>query len=101
MRSRFSDVKPAARAFREEWGIDANYYERGGLAAQRQDNSPRRVWLLQRKEAKVGAGLNPQRLHSACRHRPHAMDAPHRHIRHEARPLAWSYDANAVRLVLI
>jgi len=48
---------PAIVAFRNEWGIDADFAQRGGLKPQREDRSPRRVWLLQRKESKVGAGL--------------------------------------------
>ena len=48
----------AARAFRAEWGIDEGYAGRGGLsAAPARPPSPRQVWLLQRKPAKVGAGL--------------------------------------------
>ena len=47
----------AIAAFRDEWGIDAEYRGRGGLKPPRDDNAPRRLWLLQRKEAKVGAGL--------------------------------------------
>ena len=47
----------AIAAFRDEWGIDAEYRARGGLKPPRDDNAPRRLWLLQRKEAKVGAGL--------------------------------------------
>jgi 2,4-dienoyl-CoA reductase (NADPH2) len=47
----------ASVAFREEWGIDAQYARRGGLGEEREDSSPRRVWLLQRKGSKVGAGL--------------------------------------------
>jgi 2,4-dienoyl-CoA reductase (NADPH2) len=48
---------PAITAFRDEWGIDADYRARGGLKPVRDDVAPRRVWLLQRKDAKVGAGL--------------------------------------------
>ena len=44
-------------AFRNEWGIDADFARRGGLKPQQEDSSPRRVWLLQRKDSKVGAGL--------------------------------------------
>ncbi|HET9046544.1 MAG TPA: NADPH-dependent 2,4-dienoyl-CoA reductase, partial [Casimicrobiaceae bacterium] len=48
---------PAVAAFRAEWGIDASYAARGGLL-KTQDAAPaRRLWLLQRKESKVGAGL--------------------------------------------
>ena len=44
-------------AFRDEWGIDAEYRAPGGLKAPH-DAPPRRtVWLLQRKSSKVGSGL--------------------------------------------
>jgi len=48
---------PAIAAFRAEWGIDAGYAARGGVAAAHDHQPPRRLWLLQRKETKVGAGL--------------------------------------------
>ncbi|MEO5765121.1 MAG: NADPH-dependent 2,4-dienoyl-CoA reductase [Casimicrobiaceae bacterium] len=48
---------PAIAAFRAEWGIDAAYAARGGLAAPHDGVPPRRLWLLQRKESKVGADL--------------------------------------------
>ncbi len=48
---------PAIAAFRAEWGIDAAYAQRGGITAPHDAPPPRRVWLLQRKDAKVGAGL--------------------------------------------
>jgi len=70
---------PAIAAFREEWGIDASYAARGGLIERpsalsasglvrprerpvglteaREHAGERKVWLLQRKESKVGAGL--------------------------------------------
>jgi 2,4-dienoyl-CoA reductase (NADPH2) len=50
---------PAIAAFRDEWGIDLGYAARGGLkpASAHQPLQPRQVWLLQRKESKVGAGL--------------------------------------------
>jgi 2,4-dienoyl-CoA reductase (NADPH2) len=41
----------------EEWGIDRKLVERGGLLPQRPVPSPRRVYLLQRKVGKPGAGL--------------------------------------------
>ena len=41
----------------EEWGIDRTLVARGGLLPQRQVTSPRRVYLLQRKAGKPGAGL--------------------------------------------
>ena len=48
---------PAIVAFREEWGIDATYRERGGVIASHDLPPPRAVWLLQRKASKVGDGL--------------------------------------------
>jgi 2,4-dienoyl-CoA reductase (NADPH2) len=48
---------PAIEAFRDEWGIDVDYRARGGLKPSRDDVAPRRVWMFQRKESKVGAGL--------------------------------------------
>ncbi len=48
---------PAIVAFRNEWGIDAGYAARGGLMPAHEEPPPRQLWLLQRKEAKVGAGL--------------------------------------------
>jgi 2,4-dienoyl-CoA reductase (NADPH2) len=48
---------PAIAAFRDEWGIDAGYAARGGLKPAHEPPPPRQVWLLQRKESKVGAGL--------------------------------------------
>jgi 2,4-dienoyl-CoA reductase (NADPH2) len=46
-----------ARAFRAEWGIDEGYGARGGLAKPSLPAPRREVFLLQRKAAKVGAGL--------------------------------------------
>jgi 2,4-dienoyl-CoA reductase (NADPH2) len=47
----------AIAAFRDEWGIDAGYAQRGGLAPPGESVPPRHVWLLQRKDTKVGSGL--------------------------------------------
>ncbi|WP_273764130.1 NADPH-dependent 2,4-dienoyl-CoA reductase [Aeromonas hydrophila] len=41
----------------KEWGIDKQLGERGGLIAPVIDAPERQVWLLQRKESKVGDGL--------------------------------------------
>lgn len=41
----------------KEWGIDKNLGERGGLMAPVIDAPERQIWLLQRKESKVGDGL--------------------------------------------
>jgi 2,4-dienoyl-CoA reductase (NADPH2) len=41
----------------EEWGIDRSLVARGGLLPQRPVASPRRVYLLQRKDGKPGASL--------------------------------------------
>jgi len=40
-----------------EWGIDRTLTERGGLRAREPIAAPRRVFLLQRKETKLGATL--------------------------------------------
>ncbi|MCC7041582.1 MAG: NADPH-dependent 2,4-dienoyl-CoA reductase [Burkholderiales bacterium] len=48
---------PAIVAFRDEWGIDADYAQRGGLRAPEAVAPPRAVWLLQRKDERVGARL--------------------------------------------
>ena len=48
---------PAIAAFRDEWGIDAAFAQRGGLKPPQDHPPPRRLWLLQRKDEKVGAGL--------------------------------------------
>jgi NADPH-dependent 2,4-dienoyl-CoA reductase/sulfur reductase-like enzyme len=50
-------ANPAIEAFREEWGIDASFASRGGLMQPHEHAGERKVWLLQRKESKVGAGL--------------------------------------------
>jgi len=47
----------AIAAFQHEWGIDPSYARRGGLVTPTAPASPRQVWLLQRKAAKVGDGL--------------------------------------------
>jgi 2,4-dienoyl-CoA reductase (NADPH2) len=46
-------------AFLEEWGIDATNEVRGGIEGiqPKPEPSPREVFLLQRKESKVGSGL--------------------------------------------
>lgn len=41
----------------KEWGIDKQLGERGGLTAPEIDAPERQIWLLQRKESKVGDGL--------------------------------------------
>jgi 2,4-dienoyl-CoA reductase (NADPH2) len=43
--------------YRGEWGIDADYRNRGGLRPPGPSANPREVWLLQRKASKVGEGL--------------------------------------------
>ena len=48
---------PAIAAFRDEWGIDLNVTQRGGLKDVFEHRPPRRLWLLQRKDEKVGGGL--------------------------------------------
>ncbi|MCK2082892.1 NADPH-dependent 2,4-dienoyl-CoA reductase [Aeromonas sp. 3925] len=41
----------------KEWGIDKSLGERGGLMTPVIDAPERQIWLLQRKESKVGDGL--------------------------------------------
>jgi 2,4-dienoyl-CoA reductase (NADPH2) len=48
---------PAIAAFRDEWGIDADYADRGGIKPARKPTPSREVWLLQRRTTKVGEGL--------------------------------------------
>jgi 2,4-dienoyl-CoA reductase (NADPH2) len=48
---------PAIVAFRDEWGIDKGFTHRGGLMVPQEHPTPRRLWLLQRKDEKVGGGL--------------------------------------------
>jgi 2,4-dienoyl-CoA reductase (NADPH2) len=43
--------------FFAEWGVDTSYATRGGLQAAQIAQSPRKVYLLQRKSSKVGDGL--------------------------------------------
>ncbi|MDQ6619392.1 MAG: FAD-dependent oxidoreductase, partial [Pseudomonadota bacterium] len=47
----------AVDAFCKEWGIDRGGNQRGGVIEPLMDTPGREVWLLQRKESKVGAGL--------------------------------------------
>lgn len=44
-------------AWQAEWGIDTEYHQRGALKPEQHAPSPRQIYLLQRKESKVGAGL--------------------------------------------
>jgi 2,4-dienoyl-CoA reductase (NADPH2) len=46
-------------SFLEEWGIDANNEARGGVEGiiPKNEKPPREIFLLQRKETKVGSGL--------------------------------------------
>jgi 2,4-dienoyl-CoA reductase (NADPH2) len=48
---------PAIAAFRDEWGVDAEVRERGGLKPARDLVPARKLYLLQRKSSKVGEGL--------------------------------------------
>jgi 2,4-dienoyl-CoA reductase (NADPH2) len=48
---------PAIAGFAEEWGIDLKFAKRGGLKEAHDPPPARRLWLLQRKTDKVGAGL--------------------------------------------
>lgn len=44
-------------AFMEEWGVDMDYEHRGALAKPKPETPAREVYLLQRSEGKIGAGL--------------------------------------------
>ena len=52
-------VAEEPEAFFQEWNVDADLNDRGGLTRPRTRHLPaeRRIWLLQRKSTKVGAGL--------------------------------------------
>lgn len=43
--------------FLDEWGIDVNLKQRGGIKPAQKPKAAREIYLLQRKEAKLGAGL--------------------------------------------
>ncbi len=43
--------------FRDEWGIDLQCAARGGLKAPKEPPPPRQVWMMQRRESKVGSDL--------------------------------------------
>ena len=43
--------------FYDEWGIDTTYSNVGGLKTAKVEESPREIYLLQRKESSVGGGL--------------------------------------------
>jgi len=88
----------------EEWGIDRTLVARGGLLPQRPVPSPRRVYLLQRKAGKLGAGLGRTTgwIHrTALKHRAVVMrdgvtyqriDDAGLHISTEAGPEALNVD---------
>jgi 2,4-dienoyl-CoA reductase (NADPH2) len=50
-------VSRSLEAFRDVWGIDVNYAAPGAIREPRKPAIHRRVWLLQRKSAKVGEDL--------------------------------------------
>ncbi|CDH05492.1 2,4-dienoyl-CoA reductase, NADH and FMN-linked [Xenorhabdus bovienii str. oregonense] len=49
----------SSHAFSQEWGIDQTLSHRGGLQPEgaQMGRSPRKIYLLQRKDSKVGEGL--------------------------------------------
>jgi 2,4-dienoyl-CoA reductase (NADPH2) len=51
------DGRSEAEQFNDEWGIDTEYAQRGGIKKPVKSVSPRQVYLLQRKASKVGDGL--------------------------------------------
>ncbi|HET9670470.1 MAG TPA: NADPH-dependent 2,4-dienoyl-CoA reductase [Casimicrobiaceae bacterium] len=46
-----------AKTFLDAWGVDTRYAARGGLKSAQERESPREVFLLQRKTTKVGEDL--------------------------------------------
>jgi len=94
----------AAREYFEEWGIDRTLVTRGGVLPQRAVSAPRRVYLLQRKAAKLGATLGKTTgwIHrTALRHRGvvtrngvsyERIDAAGLHIRTDAGPEVLEVD---------
>jgi len=44
-------------AFMEEWGVDQQYNDRGGMTEANVHPSPREIYLLQRSKGKLGAKL--------------------------------------------
>src|SRR5688572_9110469 len=48
---------PALVAFRDEWGIDEKYRDRGGVMPPHAALPARQLWLLQRRSSKVGEDL--------------------------------------------
>lgn len=53
------DSSKDIKAFMHKWGVDMTLKARGGIAGvpRRIEQSPRQVYLLQRKSGKIGAGL--------------------------------------------
>ncbi|CDH18242.1 2,4-dienoyl-CoA reductase, NADH and FMN-linked [Xenorhabdus bovienii str. kraussei Quebec] len=49
----------SSHAFSQEWGIDQTLSHRGGLQPEgaQMERSPRKIYLLQRKDSKIGEGL--------------------------------------------
>lgn len=45
-------------AWMKEWGVDGSNQTRGGLLPQQIEESPRKVYMLQRKASSFGKGLN-------------------------------------------
>jgi 2,4-dienoyl-CoA reductase (NADPH2) len=45
------------KVWQAEWGIDADYKNRGGLKKPEHQPSKRQIYLMQRKDTKVGKGL--------------------------------------------
>jgi 2,4-dienoyl-CoA reductase (NADPH2) len=92
----------APEKFYAEWGIDTEYRAAGGLRPPQVETPPRRVWLLQRKESKVGdklgkttgwihrAGLKARgvRMESGVRYRRIDDDGLHVTVGGEERVLA-------------
>ena len=94
----------AMREYFEEWGIDRSLLTRGGVLPQRPVPAPRKVYLLQRKETKLGITLGKTTgwIHrTALRHRGVIMrngvvyeriDDAGLHIRTDAGPEVLAVD---------
>ncbi|KRB75153.1 NADPH-dependent 2,4-dienoyl-CoA reductase [Noviherbaspirillum sp. Root189] len=51
------DESEPVQRFRREWGVETGVKSRGGLQAPEDERSLRQVWLLQRKDERVGERL--------------------------------------------
>jgi 2,4-dienoyl-CoA reductase (NADPH2) len=52
-------LPPTLASYQADWGIDAEFRQRGGLCAPHVAPSERQIWLLQRKPGRPGQDLAP------------------------------------------